>query len=290
MREILSDLERWQQAGERIAIATVVAVRKSAPRPPGAKMAVSQGGEVAGSVSGGCVEGAVVEVAKEVLAGAPPRLLHFGIADSQAWEIGLPCGGEIDIWVEEFCSEGLQQAAATGGRAAEATVIEGEGIGAKLVMGPDSAPLGTLGDDHLDGIAHLEADELIWDERSEVRGRLFIDVIAPPPRLVLVGAVVVASALCKLARTAGWHPWVIDPRATFATPERFPDAEGIIVAWPKEGFAQLGGLDKAVSVAVLTHDIKIDDAALLLALTSPARFVGAMGSRRATEDRLVRLK
>ncbi|MEI7559872.1 MAG: XdhC family protein [Actinomycetes bacterium] len=289
MREILPDLERWREAGERIAIATVTGVRKSAPRPPGAKMAVSESGQVAGTVSGGCVEGAVVEAAKAVLAGGEPHLMHFGIADDEAWEIGLPCGGEIDVWVELYSTTGLESAARNSGRAVEVTVTEGDGVGRKLCFTPDSAFTGDLGDSTLEAQAVFDAEELMWAERSQQRGRLFIDVIAPPPRLILVGAVDVSAALCRLARAAGWHPWIVDPRATFATPERFPEAEGIVVAWPAQAFAQLGGLDQATSVAVLTHDPKIDDAALEVALRSPARFVGAMGSRRATESRRERL-
>src|SRR5438552_3850852 len=178
MRDVLEEVDAWTERGEGVAIATVVGVRRSAPRPPGAKMAISESGEIAGMVSGGCVEGAVVEVAEEVLRTGEPRLLHFGIADDEAWDVGLPCGGEIDV---------------------------------------------------------------------------------------------------------GWRPYVVDPRARFATRERFPEAEEVVAAWPDKALEQLGGIDRATSIAVLTHDPKLDDAVLLLALRSEAPYIGAMGSRRAQE-------
>jgi xanthine dehydrogenase accessory factor len=290
VREVLPELERWSSRGDRIALATVVDVRRSAPRPPGAKMAVSESGEIAGSVSGGCVEGAVVEVAERILAGAAPQLLHFGIADADAWDVGLPCGGEIDVWVQDYSyGDALEQAARSGGRLAEVTLLEGARPGAKLLVGPDGGRSGTLGAPELDDEGARLAGELVWSEVSERHGPLFVDVVHPAPRLILFGAVDVTAAVCRIARTCGWRPYVVDPRARFATHERFPDAEDVIVAWPEVAFARLGGIDRATSIAVLTHDPKLDDAALLLALRSPARFIGAMGSRRAQATRRERL-
>jgi xanthine dehydrogenase accessory factor len=292
VKEVLGELERWQRQGERIALATVIAVRRSAPRPPGAKMAVSESGEIAGSVSGGCVEGAVVEVAQRVLAGEPPRLLEFGIADDEAWDVGLPCGGEIDVWVQAYGyppPTPFEQVARSGGRAAEVTMLEGPGAGAKLFVAPGGVRTGSLGAPELDDEGARIAGELLWTEAPARRGAMFVDVVAPAPRLILFGAVDVASALCRLARAADWRPYVVDPRASFATDSRFPDAEEVIVAWPQEAFERLGGIDPATSIAVLTHDPKLDDAALTIALRSPARFVGAMGSRRAQASRRDRL-
>jgi xanthine dehydrogenase accessory factor len=168
-------------------------------------------------------------------------------------------------------------------------MLEGARPGAKLLVEADGARSGTLGSPELDDDAARAADELLWAERSERRGPLFIDVVAPSPRLILFGAVDVASSLCTLARGAGWRAYVVDPRARFATPERFPDADEVIAAWPQEAFARLGGIDPATSIAVLTHDPKLDDAALEIALRSPARFIGAMGSRRAQAARRERL-
>ena len=289
MQEILSEIEAWEARGDRIALATVIDVQRSAPRPPGAKMAVNSRGEIAGSVSGGCVEGAVAEIADGVLRGDPPQLLHFGIADSDAWDVGLPCGGEIDVWVEAYEPGRFEEVARAGGRAAEVTALEGALPGAKLLVEADGARSGTLGSPELDDEAARMADELLWAETSERRGSLFVDVVGPSPRLIVFGAVDIAASLCSLARAAGWRSYVVDPRTRFATRERFPDAEDVIAAWPEEAAAQLGGIDPATSIVVLTHDPKLDDAALLLALGSPARFIGAMGSRRAQAKRRERL-
>jgi xanthine dehydrogenase accessory factor len=270
-------------------VATVVHVQKSAPRAPGAKMAVSSTGAVAGGVSGGCVEGAVVEIAEQVMAGAGPQLVHFGIPDSDAWDVGLPCGGEIDVWVQEYTPSRFEEIARAGGRAAEVTLLEGARPGAKLLIDADGGRWGSLGAPEIDDEAARVAGELLWTDSSERRGSLFIDVTAPAPRLILFGAVDIASHLCTLARDCEWRPYVVDPRGRFATAERFPDAEEVIAAWPDEAFARLGGIDPATSIVVLTHDPKLDDAALTVALRSPVRFVGAMGSRRAQAARRERL-
>lgn len=289
MNDVLPELATWIARGDRIALATVIAVKKSAPRPPGAKMAVNADGEVIGAVSGGCVEGAVIEIADAVLRGEPPRRVRFGIADEQAWDVGLPCGGEIEVWVQELAPGPFVDVARAGGRAAEVTLLEGQGAGAKVMFAADGTQSGSLGTPELDADARAAADELLWLETSELRGPLFADVVAPAPRLILFGAVPIAAALCTLSRASGWRPFVVDPRARFATRERFPDAEEVLAAWPREAFASLGGIDPATSIAVLTHDPKLDDAALEIALRSRARFVGAMGSRRAHEARRERL-
>lgn len=289
MKDVLAEITRWQQRGDQIALAVVVGVKRSAPRAPGAKMAISGHGEIAGGVSGGCVEGAVVEIAEGIMRGDDPQLVHFGIADSEAWDVGLPCGGEIDVWVERYEPGRLEEVAKQGGRVAEVTLLEGDGLGSKLVVEADGARSGSLGSSELDDEAVAAASELLWTDTSERRGSLFVDVVAPPPRLILFGAVDIAAPLCTLARTAGWRPYVVDPRARFATSERFPDAEEVVVSWPEEAFAHLGGIDPATSIVVLTHDPKLDDAALTVALRSSAAFVGAMGSRRAQAARQERL-
>ena len=183
--------------------------------------------------------------------------------------------------------------AATDGRAALVTVISGPELGAKLLVRADGSSEGSLGSEELDREARSAAEESLWSERSETREfgdtSLFVDVVAPAPRLVVFGAVDYASALCRLARAAGWRPYVCDPRSQFATAERFPDASEVIVAWPEEAFARLGGIDRATYIAVLTHDPKLDDAALSIALQSDAAYVGAMGSRRAQAQRRERL-
>src|SRR5436305_9446241 len=224
MQDVLTEIGVWKERGDRIALATVIAVQKSAPRPPGAKMAVNSRGEISGGVSGGCVEGAVVEIADGVMRGQPPQLVHFGIPDSDAWDVGLPCGGEIDVWVQAYEPGRFGQIASEGGRAAEVTVLVGARPGAKLLVEADGARSGSLGAPELDDEAARVAAELVWTERSGRRDALFFDVVAPSPRLIIFGAVDIAASLCGLAQAAGWRPYVVDPRARFATAERFPDA------------------------------------------------------------------
>lgn len=301
MRDVIQDLDAWLAAGERVAIATVLEVKRSAPRPPGSKMAISSSGEISGAVSGGCVEGAVVEEAERVLGGGEPRLLHYGIADEEAWDVGLPCGGEIAVFVERYESDvqrDFARLARAGGRGALVTVVGGGGrnpvrVGTRLLVTADGRSHGGLGDAGLDARAARLAEEAMWAERAglhdDAAGALFVDVIAPPPKLIVCGAVDFAGALCRLARAAGWRPYVVDPRGRFATPERFPEAEEIVVAWPGDAFASLGGIDRATYIAVLTHDPKLDDAALHVALNSEAAYVGAMGSRRMQARRRERL-
>jgi xanthine dehydrogenase accessory factor len=183
--------------------------------------------------------------------------------------------------------------ARSGGRGALVTVLDGAHPGAKLLVHADGTRSGSLGSAALDEAAAVHADELMWSERAErvVEGdtTLFVDVTFPPPRLIVFGAVDFAAALCTLARAAGWRPFVVDPRARFAQPARFPDAEQVVAAWPEEAFTRLGGIDRATAIAVLTHDPKLDDAALVLALRSNAGYIGAMGSRRAQARRRERL-
>jgi xanthine dehydrogenase accessory factor len=277
VREILSELDRWRAAGDRIAVATVVATRRSAPRPIGSKLAVSEGGELAGSVSGGCVESEVVEAAREVLAGGEPRLLTFGISDDLALSVGLPCGGEIDVWVSEPDPELL-------GRLGDVAREERRAV-AFTDLDDGTERLVSDGDDPV-------ADDLIRGGHSkvvELHGRrIFADVFGPPPRLLVYGAVDTADALCAAARGLGWHTIVADARGRFATRERLPNAHEVIVAWPDETLAQVQP-DHATAVVVLTHDDKFDIPMLVGTLATDAYYIGALGSRRNQERRRERL-
>jgi xanthine dehydrogenase accessory factor len=277
VREILPELDRWRTRGDRIALARVVATRRSAPRPVGSKLIVSETGELAGSISGGCVESEVVEAAREVLAGAEPRLLTYGISDDMALTVGLPCGGEIDVWVDEPDPElfgRLADVARSERRAVFFTDLED---GTQRLV-PD-------GDNDV-------ADELIRSGHSkvvELHGRrLFADVFGPPPRLFVYGAVDTADALCAAASAIGWRTIVADARARFATPERLPNADEIIVAWPEDALAQVAP-DHTTAIVVLTHDDKFDLPLLTGALATEAYYVGALGSRRNQERRRERL-
>src|SRR6266571_5039353 len=256
MRELLPDLERWRAQGERVALARVVATRRSAPRPVGSKLAISEGGELAGSVSGGCVENEVYEAAREVLRGGEPRLLTYGISDDLALSVGLPCGGEIDVWVAEPDPALLAELVEIV-RADEHAVLltDLDGGGDRLVRQGEGP----------------RVDELIRAGRSrivEIGGRrLFADVFGPPPRLLVYGAVDTAEALCAAAKALGWQTIVADARGKFATRERIPSADEIIVAWPEETLAQVQP-DHATAIVVLTHDDKFDVPLLVGALTS----------------------
>jgi xanthine dehydrogenase accessory factor len=254
-------------------MARVVATRRSAPRPVGSKLIISASGELAGSVSGGCVESEVVDAAREVLAGGGPRLLTFGISDDLALSVGLPCGGEIDVWISEPEAELLGRLVA---------VAKDERRAVSLIDLQDgSERLVAEGDDPV-------ADEAIRGGHSrviEVEGRrVFADVFGPPPRLLVYGAVDTADALCAAARGVGWHTIVADARARFATEERLPHAHEILVAWPDEALAQVQP-DHTTAIVVLTHDDKFDIPMLVGTLTTDAFYVGALGSRRNQERR-----
>src|SRR5207248_4121550 len=226
--EILSELERWRSRGDRVAMARVVATRRSAPRPVGSKRIVAERGELAGWVSGGCVESEVVEAAREVLAGVEGRLLTFGISDDLALSVGLPCGGEIDVWVGEPDPDLLARLADV--------VREDRRAVCFVDLEDGTERLALEGDDDV-------ADELIRSGHSkivELEGRrVFADVFGPPPRLFVYGAVDTADALCAAAKAIGWRTIVADARARFATRERLPSADEIIVAWPDEAIAQV---------------------------------------------------
>jgi xanthine dehydrogenase accessory factor len=277
VREILPELERWRARGDRIAMARVVATRRSAPRPVGSKLIVSARGELAGSVSGGCVESEVVEAAREVLAGGEPRLLTYGISDDLALSVGLPCGGEIDVWVSAPEPELLGQLGEVAQQERRAVFYTDLEDGSERLVHHGDDPV---------------ADEVIRAGQSrvvELQGRrLFADVYGPPPRLLVYGAVDTADALAAAARSIGWHTVVADARGRFATRERLPHADEVIVAWPEETLNQVQP-DHATAIVVLTHDVKFDVPMLVGSLASDAFYVGALGSRRNQERRRERL-
>ena len=261
MESVLSQGGRWRELGRRVAVATVVATRRSAPRPVGSKLAVSDQGELAGSVSGGCVESDVVLAAQEVLAGGPPRLLTYGITDEMAFGVGLPCGGEIDVFVEELTEAERPDVTLT--------VVAGEGVGERL----DDPELADAA--RRRGRSHV----LELGDRT-----VLADVSAPPPRLFVYGAVDTAEALCRAAKLLGWRTVVADARASFATPERIPSADELLLLWPDEALAQVQP-DLGTAVIVLTHDDKFDLPLIRGALASDAFYVGWIGSRRNQERR-----
>jgi xanthine dehydrogenase accessory factor len=182
------------------------------------------------------------------------------------------------------------EVAREGGRAALVTALKGPHAGERLLVRVDGSTEGTLGDPELDKEGVEQAEDLMWTERSEVRGDLFVDISAPPPRLIIFGAVEFAAHLSALAKVVDWRAYVVDPRARFATKERFPEAIDVIAGWPEDAFETLGAIDPATYLTILTHDPKLDDAALLMALNSDAAYIGAMGSKRAQKERRERLQ
>jgi xanthine dehydrogenase accessory factor len=306
LREVLDDIERWRSAGRRVALARVVGVEGSGPRLPGAAMAVTEDGEVAGSVSGGCVEGAVLTEALEVLEAAAPKLLTYGIADEDAFAVGLTCGGTIHVFVQPLdwsIYEASRDAIRAEEPAALATIVEGPQAGATVLVRPGVHAMGGLGDPDLDRVVARDAlAELAagittmrhYGVHGEARRQdvaVFIESFAPPPQLIVFGAVDFTAALVKVAKVLGYRVTVCDARAVFATHQRFPQADDVVVDWPDRYLAKVGAdLGPRDAVCVLTHDHKFDVPAIQAALDTDVGYLGAMGSRRTNADRLARLR
>ncbi|MFF5107761.1 XdhC family protein [Streptosporangium sp. NPDC000509] len=305
MRDVLSQILRWWEAGETFGLATVVNTFRSAPRPPGASMAVL-GDEAEGSVSGGCVEGAVYELSREVVSSGAPVLQRYGVSDDDAFSVGLTCGGILDIFVEPVSRETfpeLGEVAASVLRrepVAVATVLSGPGaVGTRRVIWPDRSS-GSLGvtrlDDAVDDdVRGMLAQGLTGIRRYGARGErrldelsVFVQSFAPPPRMLVFGAIDFAAAVARVGKFLGYHVVVCDARPVFATAKRFPEADEVVVKWPHD-YLTSTVVDERTAICVLTHDPKFDVPLLEVALRTPAGYVGAMGSRRTHEDRLARL-
>jgi xanthine dehydrogenase accessory factor len=322
MRDILGKVTKWWEAGDTVGLATVVGTYRSAPRDPGAALAVSAEGEVIGSVSGGCVEGAVYELSLDVCETGDAVLQTYGVSDDDAFAVGLTCGGILDIFVEpidkaRFPELGdIASAVERGEPVAVATVIAGPGrIGARRVIwagdgvGESAAAdgwhvgsSGTLGSgamlDHAvdDDARGMLAQGLTgirrYGEHGERRGdelSVFVNSFAPPPRMLVFGAIDFAAAVARVGKFLGYHVTVCDARKVFATSARFPDADEVVVEWPHR-FLAGASVDTRTVICVLTHDPKFDVPLLEVALRTPAGYIGAMGSRRTHEDRLDRLR
>jgi xanthine dehydrogenase accessory factor len=282
----------------------------SAPRPEGAVLLTTTDGRIAGSVSGGCVEGAAAEEIERARATGRQRVIRYGISDEDAWDVGLACGGTIDVLVQPALPAPVAEAAAASTRDRGAAVVTplpadsppaafgahepGDGAvpDAPLVVHDDGRLEGSLGSGALDGaLVGLALDALRRGTATtiELGGRqLFVEVYPVRPRLVVVGAVQAAMSLVAFARELGWATIVIDGRAAFATAERFPDVDRLVVGWPDEVADEIG-LGPNDAVAVLTHDVKFDEPAIVEALRRGCRYVGAVGSRKTQKDRRERL-
>lgn len=313
MRDVIDQLEGWWRKGEPAALATVVGTFRSAPRQPGASMLVGPAGEAVGSVSGGCVEGAVYELGQQVLSEERPVLQRYGVSDDDAFAVGLTCGGILDIFVEKVTPETYEQL----GRIAEAirdedpvavaTVVAGpsELLGKRLIVWPDKTEGGT-GSDRIDDAVRDDVRGLLDSGRNatltygvhgERRGeglQIFVESFAPPPRMIVFGAIDFAAAVARMGSFLGFRVTVCDARPVFATASRFPGANEVVVEWPHrylQAEADAGRVDQRTALCVLTHDPKFDVPLLEVALRLPeVGYIGAMGSRRTHDDRLERLR
>ncbi|WP_134766882.1 XdhC/CoxI family protein [Nocardioides sp. 1609] len=324
MRDVLPELMRWWEAGETVGVGTVVATFRSAPRPPGASMLVGPDDSAVGSVSGGCVEGAVYDLAQEVIASGEPVLHRYGVSDDDAFAVGLTCGGILDVWVEQVSRDTFPELAAVaadveaGRPVALATVIEHPDparLGTRLVVRPEAvvpeevvpptAPsrlwsdraTDAVTDDALGLLAQGANATLTYGPDGERRGegmRVFVWAFAPKPRLLVFGAIDFAAAVARVGAFLGYDVTVCDARPVFATASRFPDADRVVVDWPHRYLAAeqaAGAVDGRTVVTVLTHDPKFDVPLLEVALRLPeVAYVGAMGSRRTHDDRMARLR
>lgn len=301
MRDVISDIDRWKKEDRKIAIATVIETWGSAPRGVGAKMVISPDGKIAGSVSGGCVEGAVYEAGIEVLETGKSELLHFGVADETAWEVGLACGGTIEVFVRPLNKnmyDSLHTQLTEANGIANVIVIRGptELLGKELLLTDNGLVVGSISED-LDTNAVSAAQKVLAegvsrrvsiDPSNDVSVEIFVDVNLPEFTLIIVGGVHIAIALADIAKTLGYRTIVIDPRRSFGSQERFPSVDQLIQAWPEEAFSKIK-INSATAVAMLTHDPKIDDPALKIVLNSGAFYIGALGSQKTQTKRQKRL-
>ena len=309
MRDILPDVERWLAEGKAVAVATIIKTWGSSPRAVGSKMAVCGDGAMVGSVSGGCVESAVVQEALGVLKTGQPKRLHYGVADEAAWEAGLACGGQIELWVEPLAAwqarsagrpspyEVLVQCVRQNRPVVRAVVLQsGDPPGGQFAIFPwDGEPVGSM-PDGLWEPAKAEARRLLGGGvpgtlahvAQGVQVEVFYDLELPSPTLVIVGGVHIGIELARQAKLLGFRVVIVDPRRAFGSVERFPMADAVLQEWPAEALASLK-LDPTVAVAAVSHDPKIDDPALIAALRSPAFYVGALGSAETNRQRAARL-
>lgn len=295
--DVLGTAAAWRAAGETVALATVVETWGSSPRPAGSRMAVTASGRMAGSVSGGCIEGAVADAAKQTMATGAPQLLDFGISDERAWEVGLACGGTIKVLVEPAVRPEILDAARGPGGVVVATVVAGPGAGSALVVRDDGTATGTLGGGIDTDAVRAGARRALAREASAMAdvpaaggtAQVFLEVFPRQPTLLIFGGVHIAAALVPLAKLLGYRVVVADGREAFLGRERFPQADELVLAWPGEAFERVG-IDPATYICVLSHDPKFDEPALEIALRSPAAYVGAIGSKKTQASRRERLR
>ncbi|WP_024803439.1 XdhC/CoxI family protein [Nocardia sp. BMG51109] len=315
MHELTEQLRQWHSAGTRYALASIVGVTGSAPRPLGAAMAVDEEGTVVGSVSGGCVEGAVYDLCLESLRTGRPRRETFGYSDSDALAVGLTCGGVLEVFVHPVGPRDRAVMERVMGTAGAVALVRDMDTGAALAVGPDrveapgpepvrAAQGAATAERQQDGPV-AAADRRVVAEARAMLGlgatgvrvigcgsdevTVFVESRVPPPRMIVFGAIDFAGAVTRIGKFLGYHVTVCDARPVFATPARFPEADEVVVAWPHR-YLEGAEVDSRTVICVLTHDAKFDVPVLEVALRRPVAYVGAMGSRRTHRDRLSRLR
>lgn len=266
MREVLDELNQWTREGEEVALATVIETWGSSPRPLGSKMLVTRSGKMAGSVSNGCIEGAVFEEAQKVLKSGDPKVAAFGVSDDVAFGVGLACGGHIEVFIQPLLP-----------------------VHRQLVDSLNRNEPVTLRTNLVDGRAELTAGTPRGSELAKRDGEVFVEPFRRKPHLVIIGAIHIAIPLHRLAKLMGYRVTVIDARGKFATQERFPDADEVIVAWPDEALEQIT-IDNSTYVVILTHDPKFDIPALRSVLKEEPGYIGAIGSRKTNQNRFDALR
>ena len=301
MRDVLDKLDQWRESNQDLAITTVVETWGSAPRPVGSKMVITMAGGIAGSVSAGCVEGAVIQEAQSVINSGIPRLIEFGVADETAWEVGLACGGKIKVFIEpgsalDSIYNTLKDNLISGKTFATVTTLEG-GIGTinkKMLIQSDGKVVGDLALPEEAEFIKEKALEFLENGKNGILSipdetKVFVESYPLPSKLIIIGGGHLSDPLVSIANAAGFETILIDPRGAFANRERFPHVNNLIRQWPQDALSNLV-IDRSAFIVVLTHDPKLDDPALILALKSNARYVGALGSRRTNQKRVERLR
>jgi xanthine dehydrogenase accessory factor len=298
MHELIPDLIRWHSKNEQVGLAMVLQTWGSAPRQAGGCMAFTSNGEFRGSVSGGCVENAVIEAGLEVLRTGQAQLLQFNVTDDSAWEVGLSCGGSVEIFVTIFDPKMIErviQIIQESRKSVWITCIHGPraSFGKQMLILDDGSVLGSLDSIPQPKLEVLAAKTLhsgsahreFMDDAHEV----FITLLQPPPQVIIIGGVHIAQSLVSLAKVLGFRTVVLDPRLAWNSRDRFPNVDQLIHTWPQDGLLDLG-IDSQTAVVSLSHDPKLDDPALQIALTSPAFYIGALGGKSTQANRMNRLR
>lgn len=297
MKDILEKLDQWRESNTELAVTTVIETWGSAPRQVGSKMVTTKTGKIAGSVSAGCVEGAVIQESQSVMKTGKPRLIEFGVADEEAWEVGLACGGQIQVFIEpgfalDSIYDSIKEGVENGESFKTLTVIDGDNssINKKLFQSARGEVFGDLQvskgiENELTSLLEIEESGLTQLSDGTL---IFVEVHPKQAQLIIIGAVHMAESLITMANLMGFETILIDPREAFATKERFPQVDVLMTEWPQDGMKKLV-IDSSSYIVILSHDPKVDDPALNISLQSEARYVGALGSRRTNEKRLKRL-